>query len=43
MAMAVAALDAGPIELDEADCVSKSFPGFWSMWERLAVSGAGGA
>ena len=43
MAMAVAALDAGPLELDEADCVSKSFPGFWSMWERLAVSGAGGA
>jgi 3-phosphoshikimate 1-carboxyvinyltransferase len=43
MAMAVAALAAGPLELDEADCVSKSFPGFWRMWERLTAADAGGA
>ncbi len=35
MAMAVAALAAGPLALDDGDCVAKSFPGFWSMWERL--------
>ncbi len=43
MAMAVAALAAGPLELDDADCVSKSFPGFWGMWEELVAVGAGGA
>ncbi len=43
MAMAVAALAAGPLDLDEADCVTKSFPGFWRMWERLTAVGAGGA
>jgi len=43
MAMAVAALAAGPLELDDADCVSKSFPGFWSIWEDLTALGAGGA
>ena len=35
MAMAVAALVAGPIELDDPDCVGKSFPTFWDEWERL--------
>jgi len=42
MAMAVAALAAGPLELDDADCVSKSFPGFWSIWGDLTALGAGG-
>ena len=35
MAMAVAALAAGPLELDDPSCVAKSFPGFWDMWDRL--------
>ena len=35
MAMAVAALAAGPLELDDDDCVSKSFPRFWEMWSEL--------
>jgi len=35
MAMAVAALAAGPLELDDPSCVAKSFPGFWKMWDRL--------
>lgn len=35
MAMAVAALAAGPLELDEPDCVGKSFPRFWMVWEQL--------
>ena len=35
MAMAVIALEAGPLELDEPDVVAKSFPGFWNLWERL--------
>jgi len=35
MAMAVAALAAGGIELDDDNCVAKSFPTFWEMWERL--------
>ncbi len=43
MAMAVVALAAGPLDLDDADCVSKSFPGFWGMWEQLVAVGAGGA
>jgi 3-phosphoshikimate 1-carboxyvinyltransferase len=43
MAMAVAALAAGALELDDADCVSKSFPGFWKMWDRLTAAGSGGA
>lgn len=42
MAMAVAALAAGPLELDDADCVSKSFPGFWGLWEHLTAVGVGG-
>jgi 3-phosphoshikimate 1-carboxyvinyltransferase len=43
MAMAVAALAAGALELDDADCVGKSFPGFWRMWDRLTAAGTGGA
>jgi 3-phosphoshikimate 1-carboxyvinyltransferase len=35
MAMAVAALVTGPIELDDPDCVAKSFPGFWDTWRDL--------
>ncbi len=35
MAMAVTALGAGPLELDDAACVQKSFPGFWEQWERI--------
>ncbi len=35
MAMAVAALRAGPLELDDPSCVAKSYPGFWEHWERL--------
>ena len=35
MAMAVAALRLGPLALDDADCVQKSFPGFWAAWDRL--------
>jgi len=35
MAMAVAALASGPLELDDSQCVSKSFPTFWSVWDRL--------
>ena len=42
MAMAVAALAAGPLHLDDASCVAKSFPGFWSMWDRLVGDGGGG-
>jgi 3-phosphoshikimate 1-carboxyvinyltransferase len=35
MAMAVAALGAGRLELDDPSCVSKSFPRFWDIWESL--------
>lgn len=35
MAMAVAALAAGPVCLDDADCVAKSFPDFWDEWEKV--------
>jgi 3-phosphoshikimate 1-carboxyvinyltransferase len=35
MSMAVAALAAGPLELDDEACVAKSFPEFWSMWRGL--------
>jgi 3-phosphoshikimate 1-carboxyvinyltransferase len=42
MAMAVAALAAGPLELDDPDCVAKSFPDFWSMWHRLLGQTEGG-
>ena len=40
MAMALAALISGPIELDEPQCVSKSFPTFWTVWNQL-LSGPG--
>lgn len=35
MAMAVAALRHGPLALDQPEAVDKSFPGFWSAWQRL--------
>jgi 3-phosphoshikimate 1-carboxyvinyltransferase len=35
MAMAVAALACGPLELDDPDCVQKSFPDFWKNWSEL--------
>jgi 3-phosphoshikimate 1-carboxyvinyltransferase len=35
MAMAVAALVSGPLELDDPHCVSKSFPMFWEVWNQL--------
>jgi 3-phosphoshikimate 1-carboxyvinyltransferase len=35
MAMAVAALASGPLQLDNPRCVSKSFPAFWSTWDQL--------
>jgi len=40
MAMAVAALVVGDLELDDASCVGKSFPDFWRMWDRLIASGS---
>jgi len=40
MAMAVAALVVGELELDDASCVGKSFPDFWRMWDRLVGSGS---
>lgn len=44
MAMAVVALGAGRLELDDPSCVSKSFPRFWQAWEILVgPSGAGGS
>ncbi len=44
MAMAVAALVAGPLLLDEPDCVAKSFPDFWGRWNALigGTCGSGG-
>jgi 3-phosphoshikimate 1-carboxyvinyltransferase len=43
MAMAVAALISGPLELDDPHCVSKSFPTFWAVWNDLTgTSGNGG-
>jgi 3-phosphoshikimate 1-carboxyvinyltransferase len=42
MAMAVAALHAGPLELDDPGCVSKSFPGFWESWRELTGETGGG-
>ncbi len=41
MAMAVAALAAGPLDLDDPSCVGKSFPGFWAMWDTLTNTGQG--
>ncbi len=37
MAMAVTALEAGPLELDEPSCVAKSFPDFWERWSDLLL------
>ncbi len=39
MAMAVAALAAGAVELDDERCVGKSYPGFWTMWAELVDGG----
>ncbi len=36
MAMAVAALRAGRLVLDDPSCVVKSYPEFWRDWSRLA-------
>jgi len=41
MAMAVAALAAGPLRLDDPDAVSKSFPAFWREWRTLAAGATG--
>jgi 3-phosphoshikimate 1-carboxyvinyltransferase len=41
MAMAVTALAAGPLELDDPHCVSKSFPAFWTVWESLLGGSTG--
>jgi 3-phosphoshikimate 1-carboxyvinyltransferase len=38
MAMAVAALVAGPLVLDDATCVAKSFPDFWKVWQGLLAT-----
>jgi 3-phosphoshikimate 1-carboxyvinyltransferase len=35
MAMAVTALHAGPLEVDDSECVQKSFPEFWQVWEHV--------
>jgi len=43
MAMAVAALVAGPLELDDTGCVAKSFPEFWERWSGVTEEGAEGA
>jgi 3-phosphoshikimate 1-carboxyvinyltransferase len=43
MAMAVAALVAGPLELDDTSCVAKSFPEFWERWSGVTEEGAEGA
>ncbi len=43
MAMAVAALAAGPVELDDGSCVTKSFPAFWEVWDGLLRSGSPGS
>ncbi|MCD4750502.1 MAG: 3-phosphoshikimate 1-carboxyvinyltransferase [Thermoanaerobaculales bacterium] len=39
MAMAVTALAAGPLSLDNAECVGKSFPDFWGRWTSLIGTG----
>lgn len=40
MAMAVTALHAGPLLLDDSACVGKSFPGFWESWRGLVENAA---
>lgn len=39
MAMAVTALHAGPLRLDDPRCVTKSFPDFWREWGQLVGQG----
>jgi len=39
MAMAVTALYAGPLDLDDPSCVGKSFPDFWTEWAQLIGGG----
>jgi len=36
---AVAALCAGPLDLDDPSCVNKSFPAFWEVWQSLTSPG----
>jgi 3-phosphoshikimate 1-carboxyvinyltransferase len=43
MAMAVAALAAGPAQLDDESCVTKSFPAFWNVWDGLLESNRSGS
>jgi 3-phosphoshikimate 1-carboxyvinyltransferase len=38
MAMAVAALAAGPLSIDDPTVVAKSFPDFWSTWRVMLAS-----
>lgn len=35
MAFAVLALKAGPLEIENPECVAKSFPEFWELFERV--------
>ncbi|BAU23984.1 3-phosphoshikimate 1-carboxyvinyltransferase [Caldimicrobium thiodismutans] len=35
MAFAILALKAGPLEIENPDCVAKSFPNFWELFEQL--------
>jgi 3-phosphoshikimate 1-carboxyvinyltransferase len=37
-AATLAALSRVPVQLDDASCVSKSFPGFWKELEKVGVS-----
>ena len=43
MAMAVAALAAGPLSIDDPTVVAKSFPDFWSTWRVMLASSDFGA
>ena len=35
MSFAIAGLRVAGIEIEDPNCVSKSFPGFWAQWEKL--------
>ena len=35
MSFAIAGLRVAGIEIEDPNCVSKSFPGFWGQWEKL--------
>ncbi|MFN4196605.1 MAG: 3-phosphoshikimate 1-carboxyvinyltransferase [Caldimicrobium sp.] len=37
MAFAILGLKAGPLEIENPSCVSKSFPTFWELFEKLYV------